>query len=182
MESITLCLTKRKQVHPGDWSSPTPRVSIKTQIHKLFIDTDFFSICCGSGFRSGSRTIFFKQINMGDGSSTLPGLLWFGIKWQAYGFRPPHGLFGEIYAPSCGFIQDMCVCAMRKVQWAHVGNMQAFEGIFLFFPGSPFDFFSGILSVVEFLCIPGEMITNNHNDMLLFLGCLTELSAPLHVL
>lgn len=61
MESITLCLTKRKQVHPGDWSSPTPRVSIKTQIHKLFIDTDFLSICCGSGFRSGSRTIFSNR-------------------------------------------------------------------------------------------------------------------------
>lgn len=31
-------------------------------------------------------------------------------------------------------------------------------GIFLFFPGSPFDFFSGILSVVELLCIPGEIM------------------------
>lgn len=89
--------------------------------------------------------------------ATLPGLLWFGIKWHAYGSQPPHGLFREIYAPSCGFIQDMCVCAMRKVQWAHAGNMQAFVGIFLFFPGSPFDFF-GILSVVELLCIPGEIL------------------------
>lgn len=90
--------------------------------------------------------------------ATLPGLLWFGIKWHAYGSQPPHGLFGEIYAPSCGFIQDMCVCAMRKVQWAHAGNMQAFVGIFLFFPGSPFDFFFGIRSVVELLCIPTEIL------------------------
>lgn len=70
--------------------------------------------------------------------ATLPVLQWFGIKWHAYVFQPPHGLFGEIYAPCCGFIQDTCVCAMRKVQWAHAGNMQAFVGIFLFFPGAAF--------------------------------------------
>lgn len=73
--------------------------------------------------------------------ATSPVLQWFGIKWHTHGFQPPHGLLGQIYAPCCGFIQDMCVCAMRKVQWAHDGNMQAFVGIFLFFPGAALLFF-----------------------------------------
>lgn len=74
--------------------------------------------------------------------ATSPVLQWFGIKWHTHGFQPPHGLLGQIYAPCCGFIQDMCVCAMRKVQWAHDGNMQAFVGIFLFFPGAALLFFN----------------------------------------
>lgn len=90
---------------------------------------------------------FYTRINIWDGGlqkkrgATSPGPPWFGIKYHTYGFQPPHGLFGEIYAPCCGFIQDMCVCATRKVQWAHAGNMQAFVGIFLFFPGTPLALF-----------------------------------------
>lgn len=50
--------------------------------------------------------------------------------------------------------------------------------------------FSGILSVVELLCIPGEILlatfplvvwSNNHRDVLLFLLWLAKLSAPSHV-
>lgn len=70
--------------------------------------------------------------------ATLPDSPWFRIKWHTYGFQPPRGPFTEIYAPCCGFMKDMCVCASRKVQWAHAGNMRAFVGIFHFIPSSLF--------------------------------------------
>lgn len=111
--------------------------------------------------------------------AALPGCLWFGLKWHAYGFQPPHGLFGEIYALCCGFIQDMCVCALRKVEWAHAGNMQAFVGIFLFIPDSPFDFFFRGSFVLNDFAFPDKYSTlprlffffssNNQMNVLLFL-------------
>lgn len=108
---------------------------------------------------------------------------------------PTRSRSGRFMRRAVVFIQDMCVCAMRKVQWAHAGNMQAFVGIFLFFPGAAFDslfffFFPGILSLVELLCIPGRnnvghiagLVWSNHRSgVLLFLWWLAELCAPLHL-
>lgn len=58
------CVLQRENKRPAGWSAQP--VSIRTHNHTLFIYTDFFSICWGSGFSPGSRTVS-TQINMGDG-------------------------------------------------------------------------------------------------------------------
>lgn len=146
-------LTVTKTHLPGWLELPNHSISIKTRRCTVLICSDFFSICWGSGFNTGSRTVFhtdqygrwrrrkaalFYQPFNDLGSNDMP----MGF------FSPPHSLPREIYTLCCGFMQDMCVCAMRKVRWAHAGNMQAFVGIFLFFPGSASDF-SGIRLVVK---------------------------------
>lgn len=154
-------MTKTKQM-PSRLACAAHNFYQNTEPHTLNLHWFLFHLALLSTQNQGSfpyRSIW-EMAGLKTGA-TLPVLQWFGIKWHAHVFQPPHGLFGEIYAPCCGFIQDTCVCAMRKVQWAHAGNMQAFVGIFLFFPGAAFDslffFLSGILSVVELLCIPGEI-------------------------
>lgn len=100
---------------------PTSRVSIKIRSCTVLICPDFFSICRGSGFSTGSRT-FSTQINMGDGGEenrhcfTSPPMIWDQMTCLRGFFGPPEGLPGEIYTLCCGFIQDMCVCAMGKVR------------------------------------------------------------------
>ena len=161
-----LCVWQREnKCHPGWFVRPNPQnFHQNTEPHTLYLHW-FLLHLSRLWFQLRIKEPFpyrsIWEMVVQKTGATLPGLLWFGIKWHAYGFQPPHGLFREIYAPCCGFIQDMCVCAMRKVQWAHAGNMQAFVGIFLFFPGSPFDF-SGILSFVESLCIPEEIMSATH--------------------
>lgn len=112
----------------------------------------FLSHLLGLWFQHRIKDIFI-QINMGDGRlenrHCFTSDLGSNVMLMGF-FSPPHGPFGEIYALCCGFIQDMCVCAKRKVQWAHAGNMQAFVGIFLFFPGSALDFFLGSFLLLNY--------------------------------
>lgn len=47
---------------PGWLVLPNPQISIKTQSHTVLICNDFFSICWGSGFNTGSRPFPYRSI------------------------------------------------------------------------------------------------------------------------
>lgn len=63
---------EKTNVYQGDLSSPTPRVSIKTQSHTLFIYTDFFPICC---FQLRIKVLFHTD-QYGRWRARKPGLLY----------------------------------------------------------------------------------------------------------
>lgn len=123
----------------GSVTSHITRGFIKIQGRSLFICTDFFSICRGFDFNQDQKP--FHTDRYGRWRSGTLGLFYqafydSGSNYTLLAPYPPHGPYWEIYAPCCGFMQDLCVWAMRKVKWAHAENMQAFVAILLFFPGS----------------------------------------------
>lgn len=73
-----LCVWQREnKCHPGWFVRPNPQNfhQRETQSHTLFIYTDFFSICQGSGFSSESRNLFHTD-QYGRWWFRKPGLLY----------------------------------------------------------------------------------------------------------
>lgn len=117
--NFNLARNKRHSKHQAGSTraSHPPVVSIKTRSHALLIDTDFFSICHGSAPNATSRTFFVRTDQY--------------ERWLVWAYftsptmirdqmtrvsAPTRSRSGRFMRRAVVFIQDMCVCAMRKVQ------------------------------------------------------------------
>lgn len=184
---------KQTKVLQGDWSTPAPRVSIKTERHTRFIYTDFFSICWVSGFTSGSRT-FFHRDQYGRWRLRKPGLLYqafydLGSNDMLMGLSP-HTVCSErfmrlpvvLYRICASVLWERCnelMLEICRLLWVFFFSFQA---LLLTFFWDPFCCWITLHSCWNTRNHIGSVVwSNNQNDMLLFRGCLTELYLHLYV-